>query len=181
MRHDPTDTDAAVGVGPAARVLIVGYGNPLRSDDGVGPAVAERLMADPRFDGAEVRTAHQLTPELAMDASEVEVLVLIDAADGVPPGEVVVRDLAQPGREGIADGGSAGRVEEAGPPLTHHVDPSSLVALAAELWGASPRTIMVGVGPASFDLGEALTPTVEAAVPRAVEAVAAALSRAGER
>jgi hydrogenase maturation protease len=167
------ETGAAAGVGPAARVLVVGYGNPLRSDDGVGPAVAERLMADPRLDGAEVRTAHQLTPELALDASEVDLLVLIDAADGVPPGEVVVRDLAEGGREGIADGGSAGRAEEAGPPLTHHVDPASIVALAAELWGSSPRTVLVGVGPVSFELGETLTPVVEAAVPAAVEAVAA--------
>jgi hydrogenase maturation protease len=144
--------------------------------------VAERLMADPRIARAEVRTAHQLTPELALDASQVDLLVLIDAADGVPPGEVLVRDLAEPGREGIADGGLAGRVEEAGPPLTHHVDPSSIVALAAELWGSSPRTVIVGVGPASFELGESLTPIVAAAVPRAVETVASILAGgAGER
>ena len=165
-------------MGPAARVLIVGYGNPLRSDDGVGQVVAERLMADPRLAGAEIRAAHQLTPELAMDASHAAVMVLIDAADGVPPGEVVVRRLARPGREGQADGGQAGRTEEGGPPLTHHVDPASLVALAAELWGSAPMTLMVGIGPASFDLGDALTPVVEAAVPVAVEAVVAAIAAA---
>ena len=176
MRHDPTDSDAAAGVGPAARVLIVGYGNPLRSDDGVGQVVAERLMADPRLAGAEIRAAHQLTPELAMDASRAAVMVLIDAADGVAPGEVVVRRLARPGRRGTAEVGQAGRVEEGGPPLTHHVDPAALIALAAELWGSAPPTVMVGVGPASFDLGETLTPRVEAAVPEAVEAVVIAIA-----
>jgi hydrogenase maturation protease len=172
----PTGPDEAAGGGPAAGVLVVGYGNPLRSDDGVGPTVAERLAADPRLAGVEVRAEHQLTPELAMDASRVSLLVLVDAADGVPAGDVVVRDLAPWGRGGIAGDGQAGRVEESGPPLTHHVDPASLVALADALWGSAPRTVIVGVGPASLELGDALTPEIEAAVPRAVEAVVAVIA-----
>ena len=176
MLHRPTGQDEAAGGGPAAGVLVVGYGNPLRSDDGVGPVVAERLAADPRLAGVEVRAEHQLTPELAMDASRVSLLVLVDAADGVPAGEVVVRDLAPWGRGGSSDGGQAGRVEESGPPLTHHVDPSSLLALADALWGSAPRAVVVGVGPASLELGDTLTPEIEAAVPRAVEAVVAAIA-----
>jgi len=174
--HRPTGQDVAAGGGPAAGVLIVGYGNPLRTDDGVGPAVAERLAADPRLAGADVRAEHQLTPELALDASRVSLLVLVDAADGVPAGDVVVRDLAPWGRGGMADDGQAGRVEGSGPPLTHHVDPSSLLALADALWGSTPRTVLVGVGPASLELGDTLTPEIEAAVPRAVEAVVAVLA-----
>jgi hydrogenase maturation protease len=167
----PTGQDEAAGGGPAAGVLVVGYGNLLRSDDGVGPAVAERLAADPRLAGADVRAEHQLTPELALDASRVSLLVLVDAADGVAAGEVVVRDLAPWGRGGIAGDGQAGRIEEGGPPLTHHVDPSSLLALADALWGSAPRTVLVGVGPASLELGDTLTTEIEAALPRAVEAV----------
>lgn len=164
------------GEGPAVGVLVIGYGNPLRSDDGVGPAVAERLAGDPRLRGAEVHAAHQLTPELALDASQASVMVLVDAAEGVPAGEVVVRELA--GAAGGADGGLAGRAEEGGPPLTHHVGPASLLGLAAGLWGAAPRTVLVGIGPASLELGDTLTPEVEAAVPRAVEAVVAAVAAA---
>jgi Ni,Fe-hydrogenase maturation factor len=81
----------------------------------------------------------------------------------------------------------AGRSGESGPPLTHTVDPSSVVTLAAELWGSAPRTVLVGVGPASLELGDELTPVVSAAVPVAVEAVVAAIAewraaaeRAGE-
>jgi hydrogenase maturation protease len=159
-------------------VLIVGYGNPLRSDDGVGPVVAERMASDPRFAGADVRAEHQLTPELALDASQSWLLVLVDAAEGVAAGEVLIRELGRAGSEG-AEVGLAGRIEEGGPPLTHHVDPAGLLGLAFELWGAAPRTVLVGIGPASLELGEELTPVVEAAVPRAIDSVAGAIAALG--
>jgi hydrogenase maturation protease len=153
--------------GPAAGVLVVGYGNPLRSDDGVGPAVAERLAADPRLRGADVRAEHQLTPELALDASAASFLVLIDAAEDVAAGEVAVRRL---GPGGVAGDGP---VEEAGPPLTHHLDPGALLGLARQLFGAAPEdVVIVGIGPVSLDVGETLSPEVEAAAARAVELVA---------
>ena len=166
---------SGVDSGPAEGVLVVGYGNPLRSDDGVGPVVAERLASDPRFAGADVRAEHQLTPELALDASRSWLLVLVDAAEGVAAGEVVIRELGPAGPAG-AEGGLAGCIEEGGPPLTHHVNPTALLGLAAELWGAAPRTILAGIGPGSLELGEELTPEVEAAVPRAIDAVADAMA-----
>jgi hydrogenase maturation protease len=152
----PEPTRAGSASGP---VLVVGYGNPLRSDDGVGPAVAARLADDPRLAGAEIRVEHQLTPELAMDASRASLLVLVDAGTTEAPGEVSVRRL-----EPLADSGSA---------WTHHLDPSALVGLARELWGAAPPVIIVSIGPASLEMGEGLTEAVESAVPRAVDVIAA--------
>jgi hydrogenase maturation protease len=140
-------------------VLVVGYGNPLRSDDGVGPAVAERLAADPRMAGVDVRSEHQLTPELAADASGASLLVLVDAGAGEVPGEVTVRRL-----EPAAATGSA---------WTHHLDPSSLVGLARELWGSAPPVVLVSVGPASLEVGDTLSEAVAPAVARAAELVVA--------
>ena len=155
-RGDP----AGAGSGPAAgRVLVVGYGNPLRSDDGVGPAVAERLAADPRMAGVDVRCEHQLTPELALDASRASLLVLVDAGTDVAPGEVSVRPL-----EPAGDAGSA---------WTHHLDPSGLVGIARELWGTAPPVMLVGIGPASLEVGDSLSPMVAPAVARAAELVVA--------
>lgn len=148
-------------------VLVVGYGNGLRSDDGVGPVVADRLAVDPRMAGFDVRTAHQLTPELAFDASRVSLLVLVDAAEDRAPGVVEIRRL-----EGGAGSGSAGvAADAAGPSLTHHVDPAAVAGLARELFGAAPAVVSVSVGGASFEVGESLTTIVQAAVPAAVEAV----------
>ncbi len=143
-------------------VLVVGYGNELRTDDGVGPAVAARLLADPRLGDTDVLAAQQLTPELAFDASRASLLVLVDAAADVPAGAVSVRHLDPDGAAG-------------GEPMTHHVDPAGIVGLAAELFGAAPPVVLVSVGAASLDLGVGLTPVVEAAVPRAVEAVMTAI------
>lgn len=143
-------------------VLVVGYGNELRTDDGAGPAVAARLLDDPRLGDADVLTTHQLTPELAFDASRASLLVLVDAAADVSAGEVSVRRL-DPERAA------------AGEPMTHHVDPADIVGLARELFGSAPRVVIVSVGVASLDLGDGLTPAVEAAIPRAVDAVLAAI------
>jgi len=63
------DAGVATEGADAGRVLIVGYGNALRSDDALGPLIAARLVEDPRFGGATVVAAHQLTPEMAIDVS----------------------------------------------------------------------------------------------------------------
>lgn len=143
-------------------VLVVGYGNELRSDDGIGPAVVAHLAHDRRFGDVDVRAAHQLTPELALDASRVALLVLVDAAADAPAGEVAVRRL---------DPAAVSTSEV----MTHHVDPAGLAGLARELWGASPAVVVVSVGVASLDVGDRLSPVVEAAVPRAADAVVAVI------
>ena len=167
------DTTGPSGEGRRDRVargvLVVGYGNRLRSDDGVGPVVAERVAADGRLIGVQVRAVHQLTPELALDASQAALLVLVDADQGVQPGQVAVRALAVPAEEESSSDGPTT------PSFTHHVDPAALLRLAGGLWGSTPRTVVVGVGPGSLELGDRLSPEVEAAVPRVAEAVVAVI------
>jgi hydrogenase maturation protease len=143
----------------AGAALVVGYGNTLRSDDGVGPAVAERLAGDARLEGVVVRVEHQLTPELTLDASRSSLVVLVDAEVGPPPGEIAIQNVV------------AAASGEGGPPMTHHLDPAGLAGLALELWGTAPPIVVVSVGAASVEVGEHLTAVVEAAIPRAVETV----------
>ena len=139
--------------------LVVGYGNVLRSDDGVGWQVADILTDDARVAGATVLRCHQLTPELALDISRASVVVLVDAQHGPEPGTFVV-----------------GRVEQVGDAAStwsHHLDPESLVGLAVQLYGRAPAVYTVGVGVASLEAGDRLSPAVEAALPGIVEAVVA--------
>jgi hydrogenase maturation protease len=86
--------------------------------------------------------------------------VLIDADAELAPGEVSLRPIEP-------QAAPAG-----GPGMTHHVDVSSLAALASDLYGGSPEVFAVGVGPASLEVGEGLSPAVEAALPEIVETVA---------
>ena len=64
-----------------ADALVIGYGNTLRGDDGIGPAVAEAVAAL-GLPGVRVIVAHQLTPELAADLADAQLVVFVDAAVG---------------------------------------------------------------------------------------------------
>jgi hydrogenase maturation protease len=156
----------ALGAGaPQDGVLVVGYGNTLRSDDGVGPAVAARLAGDRRLGGVDVRSMHQLTPELAFDASGVSLLVLVDASADMPAGEVAVTR--------VPSGAVGGEV------MTHHTDPAGIAGLARELWGSAPEVVLVSIGVASLEVGDRLSPIVEGAVLRAADAVVAVVEDHG--
>jgi Ni,Fe-hydrogenase maturation factor len=55
---------------------------------------------------------------------------------------------------------------------SHQLGPSSLVDLAGELYGQTPDVFVVSVGVESLQLGDRLSPVVEATLPRLVDAVA---------
>jgi len=135
-------------------LLIIGYGNPLREDDGVGWRVAE--MAAEALPDATMLTAHQLTPELSEPISRAGRVVFIDAAAEGVPGEVRYVALSP---------ASAYR------PGSHESTPDGLLALAAVLFGRCPPAHMLTIVGHSFGLGETLSPTVEAAIPIAVRLI----------
>jgi hydrogenase maturation protease len=144
--------------------LVVGYGNPLRGDDGIGWIIAGRLATDPRFAGTDVLQRHQLTPELALDVSRADLVVLVDARSGPPAGSVSI-ERVDPG-------------DAAGTTWSHHLGPASLVALAGALYGRAPEVHVVSVGVGSLEVGEGLSPAVEAAVEGAIDAIGGLVRRA---
>ena len=139
------------------RVLIIGYGNPLRADDGLGWRAAEQLREAAPPD-TEVLTVHQLTPELAEDASRAELVVFIDAGEGGTPGSWKREEIAP---------------DAGGQPFTHHVTPASLVSAAGTLYGRAPRAVLFSMAGESFEFGEGLSPRVAAALPEMLEEVKA--------
>jgi hydrogenase maturation protease len=138
--------------------LVVGYGNALRSDDGLGWHAANLLADDPRLAGAEVLQRHQLMPELALDVAGASLVVLVDASHGLPAGAITVTDV--------------GRASRAGTTWSHHLSPPSLVALAHELYGRAPEVFLVSAGVECFEAGDRLSPAGEAALPGVVDTVA---------
>jgi len=138
-------------------VLVVGYGNPLRGDDGVGWRVAELVAADPRLSGAHVVTAHQLLPELAVELGEAGLAVLVDARVGEPPGSISVVHVAPCAERG---------------PFGHHLTPAALGALALAVAGRSADVVVVSIGIESTQPGAALSHAVAEAVPSVRDVVA---------
>jgi hydrogenase maturation protease len=143
-----------------AGVLVIGYGNALRSDDGVGWHAAHLLANDPRLARADVIARHQLAPELALDFGKASLVVLIDASAAEPPGTIAVRRVTR------EPGGAHSTA------TLHHFGPQEIVELARELYGAAPEVCVVGVGISSTEAGEELSPAVAAALPAVADAVA---------
>jgi hydrogenase maturation protease len=141
----------------AAGVLIVGYGNPLRSDDGIGWHAAKLLATDPRLDGARVLAHHQLTPELAADVSRASLVVLVDAAAEGDPGSVSVRWIWSPPPTPIT--------------WSHHLTPETLAGLADALYGAVPPIVLVSVAAESFAEGDRLSGALKQTLADVVEVV----------
>ena len=140
----------------SAQALIIGIGNPLRRDDGLGWAVAEQLARD-GLPGCDIHTVYQLTPELAERMAAARLVVMIDASHEGEPGELHVRALAS-GAEPSAVG-------------THYTTPEELAALTAALYGRCPPVVVVTMTGADFGLGEQCSPLVAQRIPLVSAAV----------
>jgi hydrogenase maturation protease len=138
-------------------VLVVGYGNSLRGDDGVGWHAAGLLATHPRLTGARVLARHQLVPELAADVSRASLVVLVDAADEGDPGSVSVRRV---------------RPRPPTPAIwSHHLDPETLAGLAEAVFGFAPPVVLVSVAAGSFAEGDRLSAALERVLPKVVQVV----------
>jgi hypothetical protein len=76
-----------------ARVLVLGYGNPLRSDDGLGWRVAVELFRANASPDVLVLPCHQLTPDLAETASLVETVIFLDCSHKGEPGKILCEEV----------------------------------------------------------------------------------------
>jgi hydrogenase maturation protease len=133
-----------------AHILIIGYGNPLRSDDGLGWHAARQLREMMKEGDAEVLTCQQLTPELAEAASRASMVFFIDARRDGNPGEISCFPVA-PQYSEVA--------------FTHELSPTSLLGFSQALYGNSPPAFVVSVTGENFEHGEELTPRVAGSVP----------------
>ena len=136
-----------------ANLLVIGYGNSLRGDDGVGRRLAEAVAAW-RAPDIAVLSLHQLVPELVEDLQDAERVLFVDAVAGV--GDVHLRKfVAFPGNRS----------------LNHHADPGGLLALATELYGHCPEAWLLTIPGSNFDLSEDISPGAQANMTKALALV----------
>lgn len=141
-----------------APYLVLGVGNELFSDEGVG-IVAARAVADLDLPGVEVVDGGTLGIALLPTVAGRAGIVILDAvvSEGRRPGEVLVLGDAEV-RRGRRVLYSA-----------HQLGVSEVLA-AADLGGAGvPRVAAVGLVPFSLETGYGITPGAEARVPDLVE------------
>ncbi len=153
--------------GGPAPLLVLGVGNLLLCDDGVGLELLRRLAGE-GVEGAEVELVDGGTQGLALlpylDGRRA--LLILDAVSrGAPPGTVHVLDDPEPAAPD-------------GPVLAPHGGNASDLLNAARLLGALPaRVVVVGVEPALVRTGTELSPEVQAALPEALSAVRQSVRR----
>lgn len=117
------------------KILLIGYGNPARGDDGLGPAVAQTAEAW-KLPHVTVDSAYQLTVEDAVSVAQHDAVVFVDAS--VTGAEPFRFDRVQPG----PDGGFS----------THHVEPAAVMTLAASLFHASTEGYVLGIRGYQFEM-----------------------------
>jgi hydrogenase maturation protease len=133
-----------------ARVLILGYGNPIRSDDGLGWHVAVELFRANKSSDVEVLPCHQLTPELVNSISHAETVLFIDCTKDGTPGEFRCQELQW----------------QTGPvTYTHDLSPGALLDLSSQLYGCCPRAFLLTICGECFATGEKVSETVARQLP----------------
>lgn len=133
-------------------LLVFGFGNPGRTDDGVGVWVAERIE-DLGRDDIIVETPMQLNLEDAAAIAGSEAVLFIDA-DVTARAPYVFRTAR-----------AAGRIEF----TSHAMSPEALLAVCAEYFAPPPPAWILGIRGFDFGLGEGLTPAAQANAGKAVE------------
>lgn len=128
-------------MGAAAKVLLIGYGNPGRLDDGLGPALAaavEKLG----IPGVTVQEDYQLNVEDAALVAEHDVVVFADA-DVAGPEPCWFRRIVPRPAWSIS---------------THSIEPPALLALAQQMFGAKTEGYILGIRGYEFhEFGERLS------------------------
>ena len=125
------------------KTLILGIGNTLRGDDGLGPRLIERLqgkVAATLIDGGEV-PENYLGP---IEAAGAEVVLIVDAADlKAAAGDVALIELEQLGKTGIS---------------THNASLGLLASVVQRLTGAD--VLALAVQPKVNSFGAAMSEEV---------------------
>jgi hydrogenase maturation protease len=152
---------AAGGAGPLvgrAGVLVLGVGNELFTDEGLGCAAA-RMVADLELPGVDVLDGATLGLALLPELADRTGLLLLDAVvrQGARPGELVVL-------HGDGVWGGSGLAVSA-----HQIGVAEALA-AVELVSRAPaRLAVVGMVPVSLDTGCGLSPAVVSRLPAMVD------------
>ena len=128
--------------------LILGYGNPLRSDDGVGWKAAEALERELASPDVLVAASQQLTPEMAETISRCARVLFLDAAHTGAPGEIRMERIR---RDPDAQVGN----------VSHHLLPSALLELAYRHFAAEPEATLLTLSGENFAFGEHFSGPVE--------------------
>jgi hydrogenase maturation protease len=149
---------------PSATSIVLGLGNTLHSDDGIGPQAIEKLRSDPRVPkGISLIEGGTLGLELLTYIWDCSYLLVLDAVDvGQPPGTLI--RMSSQELQTLPGEGSV-----------HQLGVADLLVALRVLAKPTPEVVLLGVQPGSIEWGTELSPAVAAVLPALADAAIAEL------
>ncbi len=134
------------------KILILGYGNPGRGDDALGPVLADAVEAK-QWQGVSVDTDYQLNIEYALDLPKYDIVIFADAS--VSCQEPFEFRKIEPSHECAC--------------TTHSVSPESLLALTVDLNERPPDAYVLAVRGYDFEFKEGLSDAAKGNLKAAID------------
>ncbi|WP_107668868.1 hydrogenase maturation protease [Cyanothece sp. BG0011] len=145
-----------------SKTLIIGYGNTLRGDDGVGYKIAE-MIKQWDYNNLTSLAVHQLTPDLAEIIAQADTILFIDA---IPIKDINTANLQ------IKTINTNNKTNN----LAHHNNPEQLLSLTQAIYQKSPTAYWLLVPAINFNFSEELSPITQKYVNLTLEKIKDILS-----
>jgi hydrogenase maturation protease len=120
-------------------ICLIGIGNTLRSDDGVGALICN-AMEERSFSAVHIIVTQQLDMGLAEELAKFSIVIFIDAS-GSDTGVSFTAISNEPGVQ----------------TFTHHINAATLAALTTKLYGPGTDFYICAVGGFNFEMGTGLS------------------------
>ena len=170
------------GYGKTARgrpkILLLGVGNTLLGDDGVGYCLVRAISACGGVEGGRVAAVQMINPGHIELLEDVDYVVFVDAytsPDMPPDADIAVLEL-DPSRLDSLDAALA--IEGIDP---HNIDPLKLLVLARAASTFNGRGVLVGVKPSRIEFNRGLTVEAVRRALKAYEKLAEILGKHGAK
>ncbi len=141
------------------KTLVLGIGNTLLSDEGVGVHVAQSLQSRlPPSDDLEILDGGTLSFTLAVPIENADALIVVDAAQLKSP----------PGTLRVFEGEAMDEFLMRGPRSSvHEVSLNDLMSIALLAGHWPEKRALVAIQPEKIDWGDAPSPSVNSVIPEA--------------
>jgi hydrogenase maturation protease len=168
MTRQSTEIQMGEASASPSHIVILGVGNLLLSDEGVGVHVANELMKMDLPPGVSVVEGGTDGFGLLNIITEADRLIVIDAIKGkAPPGSIYRFDIGE-----VVNCPSGFKTS------VHQIGILEVLNLAS-LIGKTPHTTLIGVEPKSLEMGMELTLEIKEKIPRIIEFIVDELKKEG--
>ena len=139
--------------GDSIKILLIGFGNPARADDGLGPALAEEIESK-NIPDVTVETDYQLTIEDSTQIAKHDIVIFADASV----------NCAEPFTFQAVEGKQTDNFS------SHSVEPAEVIALAENLFKSKAKGYILGIRGYEFEqFEEKLTKKAKTNLQKAVD------------